>query len=145
MMIFGVLLVVMMLYRPQGFLPSKSRVIVFDAHAELDAEIARRQAGGAAVGAPDRELHDAQSAGLGHVAHGGHYPAALHGPDGADGRAPAHPVLEVGPGAAHASARPHGPATPPAAPAGRTRPAPQWPGAPRFPRFGDPSSGGAPA
>jgi branched-chain amino acid transport system permease protein len=44
MLIFGVLLVVMMLYRPQGFVPSKSRVLVFndgpdEAHAHPVLEV----------------------------------------------------------------------------------------------------------
>ncbi|MCW2950697.1 MAG: inner-rane translocator [Thermoleophilia bacterium] len=54
MLIFGVLLVVMMLYRPQGFLPSKSRKLVFE--------------DGVHVGEPVVSDHT--------------YPSALHGPDG---------------------------------------------------------------
>ncbi len=52
MLIFGVLLVVMMLYRPQGFIPSKSRKLTFD---EDDA---------------------------GHRLENDPYPAGMHGPDG---------------------------------------------------------------
>ncbi|MCW2927174.1 MAG: ABC-type branched-chain amino acid transport system permease component [Thermoleophilia bacterium] len=68
MLIFGVLLVVMMLYRPQGFVPSKSRTLTFDdepAHPPTDTT---------PVSA---------------------YPASLHGPDG-DAAHAMHPGLEVG-------------------------------------------------
>ncbi|MCW2923437.1 MAG: ABC-type branched-chain amino acid transport system permease component, partial [Thermoleophilia bacterium] len=69
MLIFGVLLVVMMLYRPEGFIPSKSRKLVF---ADEGAT------------APDTQVHEPH-----------HYPAAMHGADGdlAHAEGLAHPVL----------------------------------------------------
>ena len=69
MLIFGVLLVVMMLYRPQGFVPSRARKLVF-------ADDGEPVAGPAAT----TDVH---------------YPAGLHGPDG-DAAHAGHPVLAVG-------------------------------------------------
>ena len=66
MLIFGVLLVVMMLYRPQGFIPSKSRKLHFDDGDD----------GG---GSPPPDA----------------YPAGMHGPDGDPAHA-MHLPLEVG-------------------------------------------------
>ncbi|MCW2920403.1 MAG: ABC-type branched-chain amino acid transport system permease component [Thermoleophilia bacterium] len=74
MLIFGVLLVVMMLYRPQGFIPSKSRKLTF---ADGDD-------GGGGSPPPDA------------------YPAGMQGPDG-DAAHGMHAPLEVG-HEAHATA-----------------------------------------
>jgi len=140
MMIFGVILVLMMLYRPQGFLPNKARIIQFDELPELDAALASKVAAYEQSQAASRHLVDPV-----HAGHAAHYPTALHGPDGAGGGVPAHPVLEAG-----AVGQMHLPHLPHHAP--RSKPATDWPGAPRFPRFGEgpgfgqgPTTGGAPA
>jgi hypothetical protein len=75
MLIFGVLLVVMMLYRPQGFIPSKSRRLTFDDEESPPAE---------------RALSDDVPTRAGTQ----HYPGALHGPAG-DAAHAGHPVLEA--------------------------------------------------
>jgi branched-chain amino acid transport system permease protein len=127
LMIFGILLVVMMLYRPQGFLPAKARVIQFE----------RDDGSMGPYEHPDSRidhLHDAQPAGHGVE----HYPSALQGP-----MATTHPVLEV----RHEAHAPHD--------GGSTRGThgssdsdkaagtsevgsshPEWKNPPRFPRFG---------
>ena len=115
MLIFGVLLVVMMLFRPQGFISSKARVIKLpdDEPNELAREHIEINTHGPA---PSHVLHDAP-----HAGHVPHYPAALHGPE-----AHAHPVLDSGvprPSAAR-------PSTP-----SEAAPQPTWDGAPRFPKF----------
>ncbi|MBC7459930.1 MAG: branched-chain amino acid ABC transporter permease, partial [Thermoleophilia bacterium] len=74
MLIFGVLLVVMMLYRPQGFVPSRSRKLVF---ADDD---------GVQGGELDSDEHG--------------FPGGMHGPDGDQGHG-MHVPLAVG--APHAS------------------------------------------
>jgi branched-chain amino acid transport system permease protein len=143
MLIFGVLLVVMMLFRPQGFIASKARVI--DLPDDEPDDRARSQIHVDTHGpAPARALHDAQPGS--HVAH---YPAALQGP-----QAHQHPVLESGiprPGAMHSRPVPQetGHDSSSVGVRGVFRSAPNrdgagsaaprnWPGAPRFPRFGQP-------
>ncbi len=75
--IFGVLLAVTMLYRPQGFLPAKARIIKLDDEPIPDG-----------VHAPHRDDHLVDEA---HAGHADHFPSALHGP-----QTHFHPVLEVG-------------------------------------------------
>ncbi|MCW2972426.1 MAG: ABC-type branched-chain amino acid transport system permease component, partial [Thermoleophilia bacterium] len=145
MLIFGVLLVVMMLYRPQGFVPSRSRKLVF---ADDD-------------GVQGGELDSDE----------GGFPGGLHGPDGDQGHG-MHVPLEVGaalPG--HATSAAHAPTAPqpqtastdipasadqPAStdvPASADTPAPRPASLPRFGRFAPESNpfgrglepGGAPA
>ncbi len=135
MLIFGVLLVVMMLFRPQGFIASKARVI--DLPDDEPDAIARTHINVNVHGpAPAAVLHDAE-----HAGHAHHYPAALHGPE-----SHAHPVLETGvprpqviPGAA--SSNGSADSSPRSATPRHTRRDP-WERAPRFPRFdahGDPA------
>ncbi|MCB0880475.1 MAG: hypothetical protein KDC46_16015, partial [Thermoleophilia bacterium] len=79
MLIFGVLLVTMMLFRPQGFIPSKARTLTFDDDHQ---------------GAPVQHaapLVDVEPGRPGVQ----HYPGGLHGPDG-DAAHAMHPGLEVG-------------------------------------------------
>lgn len=75
MLIFGALLVVMMLFRPQGFIPSKSRKLVFDDEDAPPVATALDQE-------PDRPGVQ-------------HYPGGMHGPDG-DAAHGMHQPLEVG-------------------------------------------------
>jgi branched-chain amino acid transport system permease protein len=90
MLIFGLLLVVMMLYRPQGFFPSKSRTLVFDDDVAPEAPV----------------LFD-QEPGRAGVQH---YPGGLQGPTG-DAAHAMHGSLEVGHGAHAGVAAEHEPTT----------------------------------
>jgi branched-chain amino acid transport system permease protein len=86
MLIFGVLLVVMMLFRPQGFIPSKSRTLHFDDEAPIEPRPIVDQE-------PDRPGVQ-------------HYPGGLHGAMG-DLDHQVHQPLDVGrPSVAAAAAEP---------------------------------------
>lgn len=118
MLIFGVLLVVMMLYRPQGFIASRARVIELppddDVHAVEHVHVDMHGP------APSQVLHDEVAAG-----HAAHYPAALAGPP-----THSHPVLEVSHAPSHSHADDQHHVAPPP-----TRPRYEWIDRPRFPRF----------
>ncbi len=117
MLIFGVLLVMMMLYRPQGFLPNKARIIKFE---EDDAGETYH---------PDT-VRDDHLVDVVHAGHVDHYPSALHGPQGPG----THPILEAGP-AAHLTHHADGTDAAPSAP--RIKRQRDWEAPARFPRFSE--------
>jgi hypothetical protein len=136
MLIFGVLLVVMMLYRPQGFIPSKSRKLVFadDGHAYPAGM--QGPEGDAA-----HQMHPALE--VGHEAHATPQQVAIapqHEPQSL--AAPAAPVHAP---AAMVEHQPHAPVADQQPPPRRSRFSRFEPGSNPFDRVRDSGAEGAPA